>query len=207
MATENGRGSFGFLLLRHRMAAGLSQQELAERAGLSRRGISDLERGARRSPYPATVRRLAEALGLAGPDKAALLESARISSSAANTMFAPGPAHDTEIDEDAIDTRWRHNLPVALTRFVGRGPELTQLQDVLTTARLITLVGAGGAGKTRLALEFAAHVLDRFGDGIWLVDLATLSDPWYHRRARVAGSTPFDTESGDAPVVARPRFV
>jgi transcriptional regulator with XRE-family HTH domain len=51
---------FGVLLQQCRLAAGLSQEELAERAGLSRRGISDLERGARRMPYAATVRRLAE---------------------------------------------------------------------------------------------------------------------------------------------------
>jgi transcriptional regulator with XRE-family HTH domain len=60
-----------------RRRAGLSQQELAERAGLSRRGISDLERGARRKPYLATVRRLAEALGLGPSERAVLLGAAR----------------------------------------------------------------------------------------------------------------------------------
>ena len=64
---------FGDLLRRLRSAASLSQEELAERAGLSRRGISDLERGARRAPHPETVRLLANALGLADADRAALL--------------------------------------------------------------------------------------------------------------------------------------
>jgi transcriptional regulator with XRE-family HTH domain len=73
MVARYQAGPFGLLLQRHRTAAGLSQEELAERAGLSRRGLSDLERGARRAPYPATVRRLAEALGLAEADRAALL--------------------------------------------------------------------------------------------------------------------------------------
>jgi transcriptional regulator with XRE-family HTH domain len=57
---------FGELLRRYRVAAGLSQEALAERSGLSPHGISDLERGARSHPYPATVHRLAEALALAG---------------------------------------------------------------------------------------------------------------------------------------------
>src|SRR5919202_5303899 len=73
----NGAGPFGGLLQRHRQAAGLSQQELAERAGLSLRGIADLERGARRNPYPVTVRRLVEALGLDETARAALLAAAQ----------------------------------------------------------------------------------------------------------------------------------
>ena len=69
MATDTGL-TFGELLRRARQAAGLTQEVLAERAGLSVRGIADLERGARRAPYPDTVRRLAEALHLAAPDRA-----------------------------------------------------------------------------------------------------------------------------------------
>src|SRR5438034_4424279 len=64
---------FGALVRRHRVAAGLSQEALAERAGLSRRGIADLERGARRFPYGYTLRRLADALGLAEPETRAFL--------------------------------------------------------------------------------------------------------------------------------------
>src|SRR5215831_2692072 len=83
MATEAGSLSFGTLLKRCRLSAGFSQEELAERAGLSRRGITDLERGARRSPHPGTVRRLADALALTEPDRADLLVAARGSSSKA----------------------------------------------------------------------------------------------------------------------------
>jgi transcriptional regulator with XRE-family HTH domain len=64
---------FGDLLRRHRLAAGLTQEELAERASLSRRGISDLERGARSHPYRETVRVLADALGLAGGERSAFV--------------------------------------------------------------------------------------------------------------------------------------
>jgi transcriptional regulator with XRE-family HTH domain len=71
--SREGPQLLGELLQRHRLAAGLSQEELAERAGLSERGISDLERGLRQAPYPATLRRLAEALGLPEAERAALL--------------------------------------------------------------------------------------------------------------------------------------
>ena len=70
-----------------------------------------------------------------------------------------------------------HNLPVALTRFVGRAQELAQLQAAAVGTRLLTLTGPGGCGKTRLALEWAARRLDGFTDGVWLIELATLTDP------------------------------
>src|SRR5262245_23524185 len=70
-------GAFGALLRTHRLAAGLTQEELAERAGLSWRGVQDLERGIRRLPQAGTARRLAEALGLAGEHRAALLLAGR----------------------------------------------------------------------------------------------------------------------------------
>jgi predicted ATPase/DNA-binding winged helix-turn-helix (wHTH) protein len=70
----------------------------------------------------------------------------------------------------------RHNVPYVLTSFVGREQEIVQLEELLTANRLITLTGAGGAGKTRLAIELARRSLDRFPDGVWLVELAALSD-------------------------------
>ena len=77
----------------------------------------------------------------------------------------------------ASPRRRRHNLPLRLTSFLGRDLELAALDGLLDRARLVTLTGAGGAGKTRLALEFAAARLDRFPDGVWLADLAGTSDP------------------------------
>jgi predicted ATPase/class 3 adenylate cyclase/DNA-binding CsgD family transcriptional regulator len=70
-----------------------------------------------------------------------------------------------------------HNLPVAMSTFVGREDDLAKLAHLLGTERLITLVGAGGCGKTRLALHVGAEVADRFTDGVWLVELAPVSDP------------------------------
>ncbi len=69
------------------------------------------------------------------------------------------------------------NLPVQLTSFVGREREMTEVKRLLPTARLLTLTGTGGAGKTRLALHVAADVLEEFPNGVWLVELAALSDP------------------------------
>ena len=70
-----------------------------------------------------------------------------------------------------------HNLPMQLTSFVGRAREKAEIKELLATTRLLTLTGAGGSGKTRLALETAREVLDRFPDGVWLVELAPLADP------------------------------
>jgi predicted ATPase/DNA-binding CsgD family transcriptional regulator len=70
-----------------------------------------------------------------------------------------------------------HNLPVQLTSFVGRDRELIELGELLDSTRLLTLTGAGGCGKTRLVLQLAADVLDRFPGGAWCLELAPLSDP------------------------------
>jgi predicted ATPase/class 3 adenylate cyclase/DNA-binding CsgD family transcriptional regulator len=68
-------------------------------------------------------------------------------------------------------------LPAQLTSFVGRDAELAQVQELLGENRLLTLTGAGGAGKTRLAIQLAAQLSGEFGDGVWYVDLAPITDP------------------------------
>jgi len=70
-----------------------------------------------------------------------------------------------------------NNLPRQLTRFIGREREIEEVTRLLATTSLLTLVGSGGAGKTRLALQVAADLLDAYPDGVWLVELAPLSDP------------------------------
>ncbi|HEX7588661.1 MAG TPA: AAA family ATPase, partial [Anaerolineae bacterium] len=69
------------------------------------------------------------------------------------------------------------NLPLQLTSFIGRAREIADVKRLLGTTRLLTLTGAGGCGKTRLALHVAENLLDAFPDGVWFVDLAPLSDP------------------------------
>ena len=70
----------------------------------------------------------------------------------------------------------RHNLPVQLTSFIGRTREISEVRRLLPTTRLLTLTGAGGCGKTRLALHVATELLEQFPDGVWVVDLSPLSD-------------------------------
>jgi non-specific serine/threonine protein kinase len=71
----------------------------------------------------------------------------------------------------------RTNLPLQLTSFVGRGAEIDEVKRFVSESRLVTLTGAGGIGKTRLALEVAAQLLGEFAEGVWLVELAGLTEP------------------------------
>ena len=70
-----------------------------------------------------------------------------------------------------------NNLPQQATSFIGREKELAELKRLLAKTRLLTLTGSGGCGKTRLSLQVAADSLERFPDGAWLVELASLADP------------------------------
>src|SRR5262245_16518403 len=70
-----------------------------------------------------------------------------------------------------------NNLPAELTSFIGRRRELSEVKRLLTTTRLLTLTGTGGAGKTRLDVRAAAEMARSFRDGVWLVSLASIDDP------------------------------
>jgi non-specific serine/threonine protein kinase len=156
--------AFGEVLRRLRSAAALSQEELAERSGLSRNGISDLERGLHPSPRLETVRLLADGLALADDQRVALLAAAR-----------PALWQDRGV---LPATSLRDSLPIPLTRLIGRESELAALQAMLTDdeVRLLTLTGPGGVGKTRLALRVAHDLRGEFTDGAAFVPLATIAD-------------------------------
>jgi predicted ATPase/DNA-binding XRE family transcriptional regulator len=156
--------AFGELLRHHRRARDLTQEALAERAGVSVRAVSDLERGARSHPYRETAILLAEALGLAGSERSALLTAARRPLPPAGPIAPVGPGA---------------RLPRPLTRLIGRGEEQREIAGLVRDdrVRLVTLTGPGGVGKTRLAVTAAAGLGDAFRDGVVFVDLAPLSDP------------------------------
>jgi predicted ATPase/transcriptional regulator with XRE-family HTH domain len=159
--SAEGTASFGLLLRRHRRAAGLTQEALAERAGLSVEAISALERGRRRAPHRDTVQLLAVALRLTEAEAAALAGTSAPRAAPAGAVATPGP----------------HNLTLQLTSFVGRERELAEVAGLLGSSRLLTLTGTGGTGKTRLALEVAAALLGHYPQGVWLAELAPLADP------------------------------
>ena len=172
-----GPGRFGALLQWQRRAAGLSQKELAERAGLSRRGISDLERGERRTPYPATVRRLVEALGLEGTQRAALVAAASQQTTADGVPESILGAPSADRSDRPGGSGARAALPRPLNSFVGRERELGDVRRLLGTTRLLTLTGTGGVGKTRLAVALARGLRADKGTTVAFVDLAPLADP------------------------------
>ena len=165
---------FGELLRRHRRAAGISQDFLAERARLSPAAVSALERGRRRAPYRATVTLLADALGLSEEQRAELELAAEYGRARG---VSPGPAHEANIEPAAAERIT--NLPVQLTSFIGRDAELAELSALLKTHRLVTVTGSGGIGKTRTSLQFAEQLLDDFADGVWFIELAPLADGCY----------------------------
>ena len=156
---------FGDLLKRHRTAAGLAQEALAERARLSRKAVSALECGERLAPRRDTVCLLADALGLTDAERAAFEAAARpCAASPANSV----PPRDPPC-----------NLPAPPTPLLGREREVARALELLRRdgVRLLTLSGPAGVGKTRLGLEVAAELLPAFADGVFLVALAPLTDP------------------------------
>src|SRR6267143_5868057 len=152
--------SFADLLRRHRLAARLTQDALADRAGLSVNGIQKLERGGTH-PNRESLRRLEQALQLTPEDLVALQVAAQ------STPRLRAAASLTDA---------RPDLPAALTSFIGRETEKVEITRLLGTTRLVTLTGVGGCGKTRLALEVARELMDHYSDGVWLVELAPLAD-------------------------------
>ncbi|MGH3147749.1 MAG: ATP-binding protein [Rubrobacter sp.] len=170
-AKENG--TFGGMLKRLREAAGLTQEELALRAGMTAKGVSALERGERKRPYPHTVRSISEALGLP--------EEARVTLFAAvprRNAKEPDPTASVAPEPDVAGS----GLPAPTTPLVGREKELVEVTDLLGRpgTRLLTLTGVGGTGKTRLALEAARWAKQRveqtFPDGVAFAALASLGD-------------------------------
>jgi predicted ATPase/DNA-binding XRE family transcriptional regulator len=163
-----GETSLGGRLRALREAAGYTQEELAERAGLTSHGVSALERGTRTRPYPHTIRALGDALGVSDQDLALLRDAVprRRRPSAAHSFAERSAPHAAP------------SLPSPATALIGRERELAEAGELVRRRqeRLITLTGTGGVGKTRLVVAVADAVADVFPDGTTFVPLAAVSD-------------------------------
>jgi predicted ATPase/transcriptional regulator with XRE-family HTH domain len=164
----------GTLLKHYRTAAGLTQEELAERAGVSARTICDLERGLTRRWRHATISLLAAALELPAAEREALEGAIRphgggSSTEAVPAVTAPGFGLPRSL----------RNLPPYLTPLVGRERDEAAAVHLLRQpeVRLLTLTGPPGVGKTRLAVQVAGGLASDFANGVCFVHLAAVRDP------------------------------
>ncbi|HVA92303.1 MAG TPA: tetratricopeptide repeat protein [Chloroflexota bacterium] len=160
MASSDTR-TFGDLLRELREARGLTQENLADRAAMSVRGLRYLELGGR-LPYSHTRQRLAEALALSDEQRGQLEQAARTA--------PPVPSRP--------ETAALGSLPISPTPLIGRDRELAETEALLRgpDVRLLTLTGFGGVGKTRLALELAARLQSDFADGVKLIALDAIGE-------------------------------
>jgi tetratricopeptide (TPR) repeat protein/transcriptional regulator with XRE-family HTH domain len=182
-----GGGGLGWLLRQHRLASGLTQEELAARAGLSVRAIANIERGRTLRPYRRSVHLLADALGLAGPQ---LEELDRASRPVAADGVADGKAvagardlvvvprqPDATGPPCAVATERPAQLPRDVPGFTGRVRQVGRLRDLLAERHstgqvpIAVITGAGGIGKSALAVHVGHLLRDDFPDGQLFIDL------------------------------------
>ncbi|HEX6542811.1 MAG TPA: helix-turn-helix domain-containing protein, partial [Ktedonobacterales bacterium] len=160
---------FASLLRQYRRRSGLTQEELAERAGISAGAVSLMERGITLIPQRATLDMLSTALTLSGDETAIFFEKARLARLADNAV----EAHVSSGDVGGGD------LPIPFTPLIGREREQATLLALLgrDTTRLLTLTGPAGVGKTRLALELAATLRREQGQDVVFVGLIPIREP------------------------------
>jgi predicted ATPase/transcriptional regulator with XRE-family HTH domain len=173
--------TFAALFRRMRKAAGLSQEELAERAGVSVRSVTNIEGGALHLPRQETLHLLAAALELTTGQEADLRAAVRAQRRSRAQRLTDGLPASAKRHSARVTSSAQHAapLPKPLTPLIGREQELTQILTVVRQPeiRLVTLSGLGGVGKTRLALAAGAALVPHFTDGVTLISLASVRDP------------------------------
>jgi len=171
--------SFGEWLKRRRNAVGLSQEQLALQINCSTSALRKFESEERR-PSAGVIEQLADIFNIPQKERTSFLRYARgdwQAISVGDTEEVPWRIAPVHAGTQTETLSPRHNLPLQLSSFIGRAKERAEVIVLLAKHRLVTLVGAGGIGKTRLSLEAAREMLDTFPDGLWFVELAPLSDP------------------------------
>ncbi len=160
--------TFATLLRHFRIAAGLTQEDLAQRSGLTTRGIRRLETGDRKTPRQETVRLLSAALGLNTADATTLHRAAR-----------PGSATLMDDRLTAPIARFASAVPVPLTTFIGREQVIEDIIDSIrdVQTRLLTITGPPGVGKTRIAIEVGQRLIPHFNGSVAFVSLAQVTEP------------------------------
>lgn len=154
-----GALSFGEWLRHRRRELDLTQEELGRQVGCARITIRKIETGQMR-PSRQLAELLLERMGVPAEERKNLISFAR-GEQLVETITAKAPTH---------------NLPHAVSSFIGRGHEISEILRLINIARLVTLTGAGGSGKTRLSLEVGRQVLRGFPDGVWFISFASLLD-------------------------------
>jgi predicted ATPase/DNA-binding XRE family transcriptional regulator len=152
--------SFGQWLHQRRRERDLTQVELGSLVGCAQVTIRKIEAD-RLRPSRQLAELLVEKLGVPSEKRDVYIHFARSGIFPGSVLLAPS----------------HHNLPQPLTSFIGRQVEAEEVKRLLATSRLLTLTGAGGVGKSRLALQVAASVQEKYQDGIWFVELAAIVDP------------------------------
>jgi predicted ATPase/DNA-binding XRE family transcriptional regulator len=161
--------TFGQWLKRRRRGLGLTQRALGVQLGYASETIRKVEADELK-PSRQLAERLAQALEV---DPAQWDQVIRFARDEGDVAERPPPTQTAQLPA----TPRRHNLPTSLTSFIGRETELAQIRQLLTSHRLVTLTGAGGMGKTRLALAAGQGWAAALAGGVWLVELAGLADP------------------------------
>lgn len=162
--------TFGEWLKRQRNLLGVTQAELALQINCSTSLVKKIESEERR-PSAQTVELLAELFNIPNNEREPFLKFAR-----GDWDAAPADAEESPWSVYHPSEK-KHNLPIQLTSFVGREKELADIKRLLNNTHILTLIGPGGTGKTRLSIQAANDVLEQYPDGVWFVDFAPILDP------------------------------